>query len=169
MTLTLPSDYAYCLASSFLMILQYGLMGPWTMSIRIPIFNKDYMKANFESEHKNSSVRTPMWGYPDFGSGVYSKKLPYDKWLKFNSALRVHINTMEYISIAVISVLILGVFNPCLAAGIGIAWILARFFYAWTYMKNIKAIESAAMLSFALIFASSAAALFKIYSHLSSN
>ena len=169
MTIALPSDYGYCLGSVFLMLLQYGLMGPWTMAIRIPIFNKDYLKSNFESEHKNSSVRTPMWGYPDFGSGVYSKKLPYDKWLKFNSALRVHINTMEYISIAVFCVLVLGVFNPCFAAGVGLAWILARFFYAWTYMKNIKNIEFAALLSFGLIAASSAVSLFKIYAHLSSN
>ena len=169
MTLTIPSDYGYCLASTFLMALQYGLMGPWTMSIRIPIFTKDYLKGNFESEHKNSQIRTPMWGYPDFGSGVYSKKLPYDKWLRLNSALRAHINTMEYISIALVSVLVLGLFNPCLAASIGVAWVVARLFYAWTYMKNIKNIEFAAFLSFGLIFASSAASLFKIYNHLRSN
>jgi hypothetical protein len=56
-------------------------MGPWTMSIRIPIFNRKFMKENFNEEHKNSGIRTPVWGYPDFGSGYYSKKLSYSKWL----------------------------------------------------------------------------------------
>lgn len=169
MTLTIPSDFAYCLGSVFLMLLQYGLMGPWTMSVRLKTFTKEYIKGNFDQEHKNSSIKTPLFGYPDFGSGVYSKKLPYDKWLRFNAALRVHINTMENITIAVISVLVLGLFTPQIAAGFGVAWILARFFYGWTYLNNIKNIEFAAIVSFSLIFTSSGLALYRIFNELISN
>lgn len=167
MPLQIPADYGYTLLSAFIMALQYGLMGPWTMRHRIPMFNRDFMKGNFEEEHKNSGIRTPMWGYPDFGSGYYSKKLSYGDWLKFNCVLRCHINTLEYFPIAVLSMLTLGLFNPCLAATSGIAWVLSRFFYCWTYLNNLKRIEFASYVSLGIVVATSMMSLFKIYNHLS--
>jgi uncharacterized membrane protein YecN with MAPEG domain len=166
MPLTIPEDFSWCLLSTFVMGIQYGLMGPWTMKTRIPIFNREFMKKNFSEEHKNSGIRTPLWGYPDFGTGVYSNKLSYPDWLKFNSALRVHMNTMEYIAIAIVSVLVLGLFKPCLAAGFGILWVLSRFFYGYTYLNNIQGLKKASFLSFGIILATSGIALWNIYKHL---
>jgi uncharacterized membrane protein YecN with MAPEG domain len=141
-------------------------MGPWTMSIRIPIFNREYMKKNFESEHKNSDIRTPLWGYPDFGSGYYSKKLSYANWLKLSSALRVHMNTMEYISIALFSTLVLGLFAPCLAAGLGYVWVLSRFYYAWVYMKDMKSLKFASGVSLGVVVLTSILGIWKVYNHI---
>jgi uncharacterized MAPEG superfamily protein len=75
-------------------------------------------------------------------------------------------NTLEYFPIAVISMLTLGLFNPCLAAASGIAWVLSRFFYSWTYLKNIKNIEFASYLSLGIVVGTSVLSLWNIYNHL---
>lgn len=56
------------------------------------------MKENIEAEHiKNikGAKSYPDQGYPDTGSGLYSKKLSYKDWFEFNLTQRVHANFLE--------------------------------------------------------------------------
>ncbi len=52
---------------------------------RRSIFNDEFMKINFEKDHlKYVKQSLPKQGYPDCGNGVYSNKLDYKDWYKFN-------------------------------------------------------------------------------------
>ena len=58
----------------------------------------DFMKKNFGKEHEEEvGGEVSKQGYPDAGSGRYSKKLPYHKWYKYNLRQRAHGNYLETI------------------------------------------------------------------------
>ena len=54
---------------------------------RAKVFNGEFMKKHFGEEHMKAypkDTKTPQYGYPDMGSGFYSKKLSYKDWFEFN-------------------------------------------------------------------------------------
>merc|ERR1711862_112695 len=48
-------------------------------------------------------VKAPIGGYPDVGSGFFSKQLPYSQWYDFNNAQRIQINFLERITFLVLA------------------------------------------------------------------
>jgi hypothetical protein len=72
----------------------------YTVRVRYQVFNKDFMQQ-FWAEHKEAFPEHTIeqfektGGFPDMGSGVFSKKLSYADWFKFNNAQRVHYNFLE--------------------------------------------------------------------------
>ena len=76
---------------------------------RINTFNADFMKQ-FEEEHLkwNPNSKLDPIGNPDQGNGWYAKKLPLDKWFKFNSYQRAQANLLEWMPVIYISTLISG-------------------------------------------------------------
>ena len=71
-----------------LLALQDYSFGIRSMFVRRRVFNDEFMKSNFENVHKmnvGSDAPCPSMGYPDMGSGVYSRQLAYRDWFEFNS------------------------------------------------------------------------------------
>ena len=54
--------------------------------VRKRVFNREFMVGHFYEEHKKVTDEDigKTLGYPDTGSGIYSKKLKYNDWLEFN-------------------------------------------------------------------------------------
>lgn len=58
---------------------------------------------------------------------------------EFERAYRVQMNTLEWLPIFLPSLwLFAGYFGGPIAAALGVVWILARLYYAWSYMKDPK-------------------------------
>ena len=59
----------------------------FTMRARIGIFNREFM-SQFDDLHEKEikdGSKAPEFGYPDNGSGWYSKHLPYADWYRLNN------------------------------------------------------------------------------------
>ena len=67
------------------------------------------------------------------GSGVYSMKLPYEKWYSFNNAQRAHQNFLEFLPASLVFLLAAGFFFPITSAIIGLVMIIARIIYSCGY------------------------------------
>ena len=78
--------------------------------IRGKVFTKEFLKHNFNEIHYLNTKEDvhDQKGYPDMGSGFYSKKLSYADWLLFNRAQRVHLNFVEAIATYLILILVAG-------------------------------------------------------------
>jgi glutathione S-transferase len=96
---TFPSNYGIPLLSATLLSFECIVTGfAIPGRARGKVFNKDFMKANFDEvhfEHTQKEDITTQDGYPDMGSGRFSEKLSYADWLYFNRAQRVHYNFIE--------------------------------------------------------------------------
>lgn len=158
-----PAEYAYTLLVSFIITVHYFVLGFWTMKVRISIFTKDFIKGNFDEEHKEAGIRTPAMGYPDFGNGYYSKKLSYKDWFTFNCALRVHQNCVEMFTPTLLSILAVGLFSPIASVVSGILYLLLRFNYGTRYMDKAQGVELAGFMIFALVFGNLGYSLYSVY------
>ncbi|OMJ13310.1 Microsomal glutathione S-transferase 3, partial [Smittium culicis] len=74
--------------------------------------------------------------YPDMGSGRFSAKLSDKEWAEFNNIMRVHQNYVEQLPLAILSVLVNGLFNPIQSAIAGEVYIIGRFIYAYGYKSH---------------------------------
>jgi len=84
-------------------------------------FTKEFFEKNFPG------LKTyPKDGYPDNGSGIFSAKLSVEQWLDLNNASRAHMNYVEGVTLAVLSILASGLASPRLAVVCGIAYIIGR-------------------------------------------
>lgn len=95
------------------------------------------MEQNFGEEHKQA-IGTDIGkeGYPDMGSGWYSRKLSYKQWFDFNNAQRAHANYLEMLPSTFVFLLIAGLYFPIPAAAIGLALAIFRFVYAYGYANS---------------------------------
>ena len=75
-------------------------------------------------------------GFPDSGDGRYSQKLEYKDWVKFNNAMRSHMNFVELLPMILTYLLIGGLFLPLIAMICGYVFIAGRIIFAVMY--NVK-------------------------------
>jgi hypothetical protein len=59
------------------------------------LFPKEFLEKEFGEIH-SAQLGEPITGggYPDTGSGLYSHKLSYKDWYRFNVLQRIHLNYM---------------------------------------------------------------------------
>eukprot|EP01090_Pellita_catalonica_P021489 TRINITY_DN8061_c0_g1_i2.p1 TRINITY_DN8061_c0_g1~~TRINITY_DN8061_c0_g1_i2.p1 ORF type:complete len:176 (-),score=17.94 TRINITY_DN8061_c0_g1_i2:73-600(-) len=131
MMLEVSVDYGWCLLVVVVMCFQIVIQGFSAGSLRRKLFTPDFFKAHFPELEK-----PPKLGYPDMGNGRFSAKLSFEDWMKFNSYQRSHYNYLEVLTPIVAFELIGGLFYPCVAAVLGIVWIVARSLYAWGYRSK---------------------------------
>ncbi|KAJ2785125.1 hypothetical protein H4R18_000713 [Coemansia javaensis] len=74
--------------------------------------------------------------YPDNGGGRYADKLSDEDWVRFNNIKRVSDNYSEQVGSVLAMLLLAGLFQPGLAAGLGASYIVGRFFYGWGYVAK---------------------------------
>ncbi|OMJ21175.1 Microsomal glutathione S-transferase 3 [Smittium culicis] len=108
--------------------------------------------------------------YPDMGSGRYSAKLSDKEWVEFNSIMRVHQNYIEQLPLAILSVLVNGLFNPIQSAIAGDVYIVGRFIYSHGYKAyGPKGRMAGAMISMLAIVFNVGSSFFGIYNTLRGN
>ena len=90
MQLILPEAYNYVLWTTLAVAFECYIIGFAVASRkRGQIFTKEFLEKNFGKEHREAfpgDKEVPKGGYPDTGSGVYSRKLSYKDWFEFNLA-----------------------------------------------------------------------------------
>lgn len=113
----------------------FGFLFPGRL--RRKTFNKDFLKDKFGKEHGSSlQAEIQVGGYPDMGNGRYSQQLSYKDWYLFNCAQRVHLNFVESIATYLILLLVAGLYNPVVAAILGVFLIVGRLIYGIGYMYS---------------------------------
>ena len=105
--------------------------------VRGQVFTEEWLKTNFGDVHKTATgEEIKKGGYPDVGSGVYSNKLSYADWYKFNNAQRAHQNYLEFAPSTYAFLLIGGIYFPIPSAAIGLGIFIARIIYAYGYVAG---------------------------------
>ena len=91
--IVITEEYQYVLAMTFALGLQCFFYGFFVgEGSRVKHFPRKFMEQ-FDKEHQeglNTKAYAPSIGYPDMGSGRYSKKLSYKSWVQFNIDQRIH-------------------------------------------------------------------------------
>ena len=75
-------------------------------------------------------------GFPDSGEGRYAQKLPYESWIRFNNAQRVHQNFVESLPVILTYLSVGGLFLPKLTLLCGVLLATMRPVYAYMYVKR---------------------------------
>ena len=70
------------------------------------------------------------------GNGIYSDKLPYEHWYKFNLAIRVHHNFVEQLPFLVGILLVGGIYWTNCAIALGVLNCFTRPMYIYQYLSQ---------------------------------
>ena len=89
-------------------------------------FGKQIMN---DAELKQTGTRNLKDGYPDIGCGVYSDKLSYADWFRWNKINRGHLNFLETVTIVTFLTLVTGLYMPWTAIVLGGTYGAFRPFY----------------------------------------
>ena len=131
----LTSQFGWVFLTAVVLAFECLLIGMlFAGGARRKVFTEEFMKRNFEREHTEvSSEPITAGGYPDMGSGWYSRKLSYTAWWNFNNAQRAHYNFVETIAATTLLLIVGGLYQPIIAAGVGLAVIIGRLAFAIGY------------------------------------
>ena len=104
---------------------------------RQKIFNREFMDQ-FNEEHEQAFPGTTpaVGGFPDAGEGRYAAKLPYEAQMKFNYAMRVHMNFVEQLPMLLSILCISGLFIPKVTMYVGFINAGARIIYTIMYVMR---------------------------------
>jgi hypothetical protein len=111
----------------------------------------DFRKAHFKSKEflEQPAVKTLQeehkkefgtvineTGYPDMGNGRYSALLSYSQWVQFNNIQRGHYGMIEGSAPVLATLILNGLFQPKVAAGLGFSYAVGRVLFAWGYQTK---------------------------------
>ena len=148
-------DYRYVLIGTMAIIVTYlTTIYVFTMATRIRIFNKKFMSQfdELHSKEVKQGAKAPQFGYPDNGSGWFSKHLPYKQWYELNNAQRCQLNFLEQLPIILISGLISGMRFTMLTFYIQLGYCVGRMIYNMGYMIGpSKRVVGAIMMDIAVV------------------
>ena len=89
-------ELGFALASLVAIALEYWVITFFVVKARVTIFNKKFEDKVSKDETLNlKSDEIPKQGYPDSGSGIFSRLLSYADWYTFNNYQRMHMNYFE--------------------------------------------------------------------------
>ena len=108
------------------------------MRVRAKVFNKDFMQQFWPEHHQafpDDTVEAfeKSVGFPDMGSGVFSKKLSYSDWFKFSNSQRVHYNYLESLQLILVLIFIAGLKQPLAALILACIYFAGRTIYSFGY------------------------------------
>ena len=126
-----PEKFSFVLGSACLAALVLNVSGLVLWLVRGSVFTDDVLENFRKTANSGSldSVAVPAKGYPDEGSGRIAKSLAYKEWVRFNKAVRGHMNYNEQIVVFVLSILLCGLFKPVWAGWLGIGIAVGRLLY----------------------------------------
>lgn len=139
-TLLLPADYGYVIATVGVIGLVQFTNGVFAQIARKHFQSKELLEnpkfKALQDEHKKLyGTNIAAEGYPDMGNGRYAAFLSYEHWYEFNNAQRGHYNMMETSGPVLASLVVSGLYQPKIMAGIGMVYAVSRLVYALGYVK----------------------------------
>ena len=136
--LKLSKEHGYVLITAASLAFEIILTGFILVGInRSKAFSEEYLEDNYGDEHKRATGFTiPKGGFPDMGTGRYSQRLSYGKWLALNQAQRVHYNFIEQIVPILVFVILGGLEFPILATIFGGLYFIGRIFFCFYVSKK---------------------------------
>ena len=96
-------------------------------------WGEKHFNALKEAGYSERNSKLGKGGYPDCGSGLYSQGLSYKQWFDFNTAQRVHKNSLELYVQAIVFGLVAGLRFPIAIAVILGIYMIARLGYVVAY------------------------------------
>ena len=130
-------EYAYVLLACVGIAFEYYLLTyAITVLGRTRAFNRAFMDR-FNKEHSAafpSQKTAPDFGYPDTGSGKYSRQLDYKSWVNYNNCVRVQMNFLEQLPMMLVFTAVFGIAFPKYAAYNGLSYVIGRLLYSIGYM-----------------------------------
>ena len=110
------------------------------MATRMKVFRRAHMRQFDELHSKEvSGQKKPAdMGYPDCGSGWFSRSLPYEDWFKMNCGQRCQLNFLEQLPIVIVGALISGIEYPLWTFYLCVGYSIARVMYNIGYMRHPK-------------------------------
>jgi glutathione S-transferase len=134
-----PELFPYVLLAMTIIAFQcFMIPFVYTVRVRAKTFTKEFMQQ-FWPEHKEAFPEDTLEkfektiGFPDMGSGYFSKKLEYKDWYNFNNAQRVHYNYLENLQLILILIFIAGLKQPLAALILSCIYFVFRFVYSFGY------------------------------------
>ena len=137
-TVVLPKEYPLILLSCVVLCIECFLIGMCVVAPkRFKYFNKEFMDQ-FNEEHEAAfpGTKPAVGGFPDAGEGRYAAKLPYEAQMKFNYAMRVHMNFVEQLPMLLSILCISGLFIPKVTMYVGFINAGARIIYTIMYVMR---------------------------------
>uniref|UniRef100_A0A7S3CPA3 Microsomal glutathione S-transferase 3 n=1 Tax=Strombidium rassoulzadegani TaxID=1082188 RepID=A0A7S3CPA3_9SPIT len=133
-------SYEAVLLGVLMMIATYFLtMAIFTLRTRVGVFRRTHMRQFDEIHQKEvKQSKAPSFGYPDCGSGWYSKSLSYADWYKMNCAQRCQLNFLEQLPIVLVGALVAGIEYRTWTFVICVVYSVARLMYGFGYMHSPK-------------------------------
>ena len=125
MRVALPGLYPWVLLIAGSISFECLLVGFVGSGNRGKIFSKEFLEQ-FEDDHGG---KPPGGGYPDHGNGHFSQKLSYKDWYEFNLAQRSHKNLLEFVTLVVAALCIVGVVFPVTAVVLGLLYLITAIIY----------------------------------------
>merc|ERR1712127_138340 len=132
-----PELYPWIIVGLLCNAIFLNFVGIWSALQKGKYFTDDFMKQ-FEDEHRLEYPDTKIDGngQPDNGSGWYSMKLGIKDWIGLNSAIRVHLNSLEQFPNVLLTAPIAGFFLPESTLAFTWAYLLFRIVYSVGYYKH---------------------------------
>ena len=108
-----------------------------TYRVRNKVFNPVWMTENWDEEWKAAGLgeKASQAGYPDMGSGPFSKKLSYSQWIYFNNAQRCQGNFLEQINFMLVSVVFTALWSPWAAFALMMTFCVSRLLFSMGYLS----------------------------------
>ena len=130
----IPTAFNQPIFTCVLLMIECAMFSFPVMSQRKKHFSEDFLNKNFgEVSKKELGVLPAKLGYPDTGSGRYSKKLGLDAWIEFNKSMRAHLNFVEMIPVFIFFILLAAFFDPTAATYCGYGIFVARLLHLIGY------------------------------------
>ena len=125
MRVVLPPLYPWVLLIAGSISFECLLVGFVGSGDRRNTYSNEFMDQ-FKDEHGS---KPPGGGYPDHGNGYYSRQLSYKDWYEFNLAQRSHKNLLEFVTLIVAALCIVGVVFPVTAVILGSLYLITAIIY----------------------------------------
>ena len=117
----------------------------------------DFIERRFGKEHEAAFGKDhaiSKQGYPDTGSGRYSKGLSYRSWYEYNLKQRAHANYLEQVLPISLFLLVAGIEHGQYAAGLGAAYLVFRYLYIKGFTTEADGRKTGAYAIMAVTFVS---------------
>jgi hypothetical protein len=125
-TIVTKEYFRWILLEVFFQVFIYFGVNMSNGRLRGVVFTEEFMKTNFEAAFQEFGKSAPNIGVPDCGTGRFSDKLPFDKWVAYNAAQYTSNTGLHSIVGTVLITLGFGIYVPNLGLALGLFLIFWR-------------------------------------------
>lgn len=128
-TVVTKEEFRWILLEVFFQVFLYFVINMSNGRLRSSYFSNEFMKVNFQASFQEFGKNAPNLGVPDCGTGRFSDKLPYEKWISYNAAQYTANTGIHSIVGAVLITIGFGLYVPKLGIALGLFLIFWRILH----------------------------------------